>query len=338
MTRYFFKRILAIGPTLLGISLVCFVLVQFTPGGPVEQTIAQWRGMGGGESTGSRGGAVTEEQRKMLTEYYGFDRPILERYAKWMGKVMRLDLGESYYYSKPVSAIIREAIPVSLFLGGASFFLTYLICIPLGICKAVKKNTIFDGATSVLVFLFYSIPSFALGILLIVLFGGGSFWNVFPIAGLTSDGFGELSLFGKIKDLLAHLVLPLLCYTIGSFASVTLLMKNALLEEMQQDYVTAARAKGLSEKKVVLRHALRNALLPIASGLGQWIAVFFTGSLLIETVFSLRGLGRLSYDSILHRDYPVVLAIILLLSVCHVVGNLLSDFLYVLLDKRIDYT
>lgn len=337
MHHYFRHRLLIAIPTLLGISLICFVLIQLTPGGPVEQIVAEWKGQSFGEAGGGRRVEVTEEQKQMLMKYYGFDKPIYIRYFTWISRVVQGDFGESYYYSRPVSQLVREALPVSLIMGVLCMFFTYLLCIPLGIIKAVKNGSLFDRITSGVVFFLYSIPSFALGIVLIVLLGGGSFWNVFPIEGMTSDAFDSLSIWGKLCDLSYHLFLPLICYTIGSFASLTLLMKNSLLEELRKDYLTTARAKGLSEKVVILRHAVRNALIPIASGLGQWLSVFFTGSLLIESIFNLRGLGRLSFESIQHRDYPIVLAVILILSIAHIMGNLLSDFLYTKLDPRIDF-
>lgn len=339
MTRYFLQRLVVALPTLLGISVLCFFLVQMTPGGPVEQALAEMRQSSvGGEVGGGRVSQITEEQRQALVEYYGFDKPILTRYFLWLGKLVTLDLGESYFHSEPVLDLIRRALPVSLSFGFFSFFLTYLICIPLGILKATRHGTRFDVWSSGVVFLLYSVPSFALGILLIVLFGGGSLWNVFPIEGMVSENFDDLGLLAKIADYLHHMFLPLVCYTMGSFATLTLVMKNSLLEQLRLDYVTTARAKGLSEKRVILKHALRNALLPIANGLGHWIALFFTGSVLIETIFGLQGIGRVSYESILRRDYPVVLANIMILSVLTILGNLLSDFLYVLIDPRIDFT
>lgn len=338
MLRYFLKRVLISAPTLLGISLICFVLIQLTPGGPVEQTMAQWRASSGGEAASGRVAQVTEEQRQALVAYYGFDKPLYVRYFRWMSKLLRLDFGDSYYYNQPVSQLILQALPVSLTFGLFSFLASYLICIPLGIAKAIRQGSWFDVVTSGIVFFLYSIPPFAFGILLIVLLGGGSFWRVFPIEGLVSDNFSELSMFGKVKDYLYHIFLPLTCYTMGSFASLTMIMKDSLLEQLSQDYVVTARAKGLPERLVVGRHALRNALLPIANGLGQFVTVFFAGSLLIETIFGLQGIGRLSYESIVHRDYPVVLANIMCLSVLTILGNLFSDALYVMIDPRIDYT
>jgi microcin C transport system permease protein len=226
---------------------------------------------------------------------------------------------------------------VSLTFGVVSFVLVYLICIPLGILKALHHGSWFDAWSSGIIFLLYSIPPFAFAIVLVVLFCGGSYWNLFPIEGFKSDDFAQLSLGGKILDIAHHMFLPLLCYVIGLFAMLTMLMKNSMLDQLKQDYIRTARAKGLEEKWVVGRHALRNALIPIANGFGQWVSVFFAGSLLIETIFSLRGIGLLSYESIVQRDYPIVLANILILSVLYILGNLLSDLLYVVIDPRIDY-
>ncbi len=337
MKDYLLRRLLYAIPTLLGITLVCFCLVQLSPGGPVEQTLAEWKHAAAGESGSDRSAQVTEEQRQALIEYFGFHEPILTRYVKWMGKIFMLDLGESYHYGEPVAGLIARALPVSMSLGFFSFFLVYFISVPLGIRKAVKHGTRFDAISSSILFLLYSVPSFALGVLLIVFFAGGSFYDWFPAQGLTSENWDELGFFAKVGDFLHHLALPLLCSVIGSLASVTLLMKNSLLDQLKLDYVLTARAKGLSEKTIVWKHAVRNALLPIASGMGQWLSVFFSGSVLLETVFGLNGMGRLSYESILRRDYPIVLANILILSLLHIVGNLLSDLAYVMLDPRIDF-
>lgn len=338
MLRYFLQRVLVSLPTLFGISLICFVLVQLTPGGPVEMAIAQARMSSvGGETSAGRTSSVTEEQREALIAYYGFDKPIHTRYFSWLYKLATFDLGESYQYSEPVSVLIKRTLPVSLSFGLTSFFLTYLICVPLGIGKAVRHNSRFDFITSGLVFFLYSIPSFAFGVLLIVLFGGGSFWNVFPIQGMVSDNFSELTLGAKVVDFVHHMFLPLTCYTIGSFATLTMLMKNSLLEQLAMDYIVTAKAKGLSKRAIVYKHALRNALLPLANGFGQWIGLFFTGSILIESIFGLQGIGKLSYEAIVNRDYPIVLANIMILSVVHIAGNLISDFLYVAIDPRIDF-
>lgn len=338
MLAYFTKRLLVALPTLFGISLLCFMLVQMTPGGPVEMQIAQWRMSAvGGEASSGKNSQVTEEQREALIKYYGFDKPLVTRYFIWIKKLLMFDLGESYQYNEPVWTLIKKCFPVSITFGLTSFILTYLLCIPLGIQKAIRHDSYFDGATSAFVFFLYSIPAFALGIVLIVLFGGGSFWNFFPIQGMVSDNFSELGFLSKVRDFVHHMFLPLTCFTIGSFATLTMLMKNSLLEQLKMDYIITARAKGLSERKVTYHHAVRNALLPIANGFGQWIGLFFTGSLLIETIFGLQGVGRLSYEAIVNRDYPIVLANIMLLSVVHIIGNFISDALYILIDPRIDF-
>jgi microcin C transport system permease protein len=326
-------------PTLLGISVLCFLLVHIVPGGPVEQALAQWRQSAtGGEAGGGQTLQVTEEQRRLLMAYYGFDKPLPIRYLEWLGKLIRLDFGESYFYEEPVWNVISSRLPVSVTFGLASFLLSYLICIPLGILKAIKHNSLFDAITSALLFFLYSVPPFALGILLIVLFCTNQFWNIFPIEGFHSTQFEELSFVDRLFDIAHHMFLPLLCYTIGSFALLTMLMKNSLLEQLKQDYITTARAKGLSEKMVILKHALRNAILPIASGFGHFLSFFFAGALLIEVIFNLQGIGRLSYESVINRDFPVVLANIMILSVLNIVGNILSDFLYVVIDPRIDFS
>lgn len=330
MISYFCRRALAVIPTLFGVSLVCFFLVHLTPGGPIEQTIAEWRHSG---STL----LLTDDQKQQLLTYYGFDKSLWSRYWSWIEKLMRLDLGESFTYAEPVVEVLWKSLPVSLLFGSLSFICTYFISIPLGIFKALKKDSWFDNLSSYLILFFYSVPPFALGVILILCFAGGTFWNFFPIQGIVSDHYSELSRFGKFLDVSHHLFLPLLCYVAGGIASLTILLKNSLLEQLSQDYVVTARAKGLSEKKVIVRHALRNAILPLISGLGHWLPYFFAGTLLIETVFGLNGLGRLSYDSIVRRDYPVVLAIILVLSVLNIFGNLLSDVLSILVDPRIDY-
>jgi len=337
MKQYLLKRCVLMIPTLLGISVLTFTLLHFMPGGPVEMAIASFRAGGGGEVGSGKMTVVTEEQRESLKKLYGFDKPLWKRYGIWLGQLARLDFGESYFSNEPVRAMILRALPVSISLGFFSLLLTYLVSIPLGILKAVKNETPFDTISSAILFLLYSIPPFALAVILIILFCGGSFWNFFPIEGMVSDNFSDLSTIGKLLDYLHHLVLPLTCATVGSFAVLALLMKNSLLDELGKDYVSAARAKGLPEKIVVLRHALHNALLPLAHNVGGWLPVFFSGSLLLETIFNLQGVGRLSYDAILHRDYPIVLANIVILSVLSVIGNLVSDILYVLVDPRLDF-
>lgn len=323
-------------PTLFGISLLVFTLTQIVPGGPVETFMQQMR-FGGSGDTSSGQSQVTEELRQELNKLYGFDKPVHERYLTWFGNVLKLDFGDSYEYREPVIDVIKQKLPVSLTFGVFTFFAVYLISIPLGVLKAVKDGSKFDAVSSVLLFTGYSIPSFALGIILIVLFCGGSFFDWFPLQGLYSDEFEDLTLMGQILDYLHHIVLPLTAYIVGQFALSTMMMKNSFLEQISQDYVRTARAKGLSDKKVYFKHVLRNALIPIATEIGEFTSIFLMGSILIEQIFGLDGIGLLNYESILTRDYPVVLAIIMIASVARLLGVLLSDILYVLLDPKISF-
>jgi microcin C transport system permease protein len=272
-----------------------------------------------------------------IKKYYGFDNPVATRYLLWIGKLLRGDLGVSYTYQKPVLELVVERLPVSLTFGLSGLFLTYLVCIPLGIRKALEHNSQFDNLSSIFIFLGYAIPAFALGVALIVLFGGGSFWSLFPISGVVSDNFEELSLLGKVGDYAHHLFLPLLCYTIGGFATLTLLMKNSLLDQLSQDYIRTALAKGVPYRQAVYRHALRNALIPVATNIGMIIGVVLSGSMLIETIFTIDGIGLLSYQSIVNRDYPVALGLIVISSVLMLAGRMISDFCLVLVDPRIKF-
>ncbi len=342
MRSYFFRRILLIVPTLLGITIACFLVMQVVPGGPVEQALQKIRNAARGEAgTGSVSVALQENmtswELENIKKYYGFDKPVLVRYFLWLSRLVRLDLGHSYVYEKPVLDVIVSRIPISLAFGLTGLFLTYLICIPLGIKKALNHGKPFDHWTSFLIYFGYSIPSFALGIVLIVLLGGGSFLNVFPVSGVVSDAFEELSFFGKIGDVFSHLFLPVLCYTIGSFATLTLLMKNSLLEQLNQDYMRTALAKGLTFRQAVYRHALRNALIPIATNIGMIIGVILSGSMLIETIFTIDGMGLLGYESIVNRDYPVALGLIVISSLLVLVGRIISDLALVLVDPRIRF-
>ncbi len=347
---YVLRRILAIVPTLFGISLVAFLLINMAPGGPVEQALQKIKyagamgqgGGGGGAASGSSGrsgldAAVTEEVLESLKRQYGFDKPIHIRYFIWLGNLSRLDFGESFIHHRKVVDLIIAKFPVSIMFGLVSFFLMYLVCIPLGIAKAVWNNTRFDVGSSVLIFSTYSMPAFMLAILLVVTMGpGGLDW--FPIQGIKSEWYSDLSFWDQITDRIHHAFLPLLCYCIGSFATLTMLMKNSILDEIQRDYARTARAKGLDEKTVVVRHVLRNALLPIATGLGSFLGIFFAGSLLIEQIFNLDGIGLLSYTSVLQRDYNVIMGLLMIQSFTSLAGNLISDILYVLLDPRIDFS
>ncbi len=340
LKHYFLRRLLLIVPTLFGISVVCFGIMQVVPGGPVEQAVMRLKGGSGGSegvAAGSARAQMTQEEIERIKAYYGFDQPITVRYWRWLKKVVHLDFGESYFYEEPVWNVIVSKFPVSLTFGLTSFFLSYLICIPLGIKKALKHGSTFDVVSSSLVFAGYSIPSFALGILLIVLFGGGQFLNWFPIAGMVADNHESLTMMGKLLDYGRHMFLPLLCYVIGSFAFLTLLMKNSLLEQLSKDYMRTALAKGVPFNEAVRKHALRNALVPIATGFGSVLTLMFAGSILIETVFNIDGMGLLSYNSIINRDYNVAMGLIIFEAVLALLGNILSDFCYTLIDPRINF-
>jgi microcin C transport system permease protein len=339
MRDYLIKRLLLMIPTLLGITMACFFVMQVVPGGPVEQAIQKIKHSSQGQGNAASGmqASLTREELENIKNYYGFDKPIGERYLFWLGKLVRLDLGTSYTYQKPVLDVIVERLPISLTFGLTGLFITYLVCIPLGVKKALEHGKPFDSYSSILIFLGYSIPSFALGIALIVLFGGGSFLSIFPISGVVSDYFEDLTLFGKIIDFAHHLFLPILCYTIGGFATLTLLMKNSLLDQLNQDYVRTAVAKGMTYSQAIFRHALRNALIPIATNIGMVITVILSGSLLIETVFTIDGVGLLSYQSIVNRDYPVALGLIVISSLLVLIGRILSDLCLTLIDPRIKF-
>lgn len=336
MQRYLLKRFLLIFPTLLGITIACFLVMQIVPGGPVEQAIQRIK-HASQESGISSSNMLTQEEVENIKKYYGFDKPILVRYFAWLGRIIKFDFGTSYTYQKPVLQVIASRFPVSLTFGLVGMFLTYLVCIPLGIRKALEHAKPYDNWTSILIFMGYAVPSFVLGLILIVLFGGGSFWDLFPISGVVSDYFEELSLPGKIVDYISHMFLPLLCYTIGGFASLTLLMKNSLMEQLNQDYVRTALAKGLTYNQAVFKHALRNALIPIATNIGMIIGVVLSGSMLIETIFTIDGMGLLGYESIVNRDYPVALGLIVISSLLVLVGRIISDFCLVMVDPRIKF-
>lgn len=329
-------------PTLIGITIVTFVIINLAPGSPIEQRIQQMKFGGMGQDGGSgrasdKSSAVSEEVIEALKKQYGFDKPVHIRYWIWLKNISRLDFGESFTYEEPVLDVISSKIPVSLQFGIVSLIMSYLVCVVLGVLKAVKHGTAFDYVSSFLLFVFYSIPGFMLAILLIVYFAGGSFYDWFPMGELYSDNYYDLSLWGKIVDRVHHFILPLICYMIGQFTVLTMLMKNSLLDEVKKDYIRTARAKGLSEKVVYLKHALRNALIPIVTGIGGFISVFFVGSLLLESIFQLDGMGLLSYKSILQRDYNVIMGLIFIQSVLLLIGNLISDLAYIAVDPRIDF-
>jgi len=346
MLAYLFKRILLMIPTLIGVITLTFVVIQFVPGGPVEQMMLEMKGRaGGGGGEASGGGAeyrgrhgLGPERIKEIQALYGFDKPPLERYFLMLKRFARFDLGQSYYQHRSVWELVKSKLPVSVSIGLWTFFLTYLISVPLGISKAIRAGSRFDVVTSLIVLVGYAIPGFVLGVLLLVLFGGGTFVQWFPLRGLTSDNWDQLSLLGKVTDYLWHLVLPITASVVGSFAVVTMLTKNAFLEEIRKQYVLTARAKGLAEGRVLWKHIFRNALIPLVTGFpAAFIGAFFTGSLLIETLFSLDGLGLLSYEAVLRRDYPVVLGTLYLFTLIGLVTRLISDVCYVMVDPRIHF-
>ncbi len=342
MTGYFIRRFLLIIPTFIGITAVVFVIMHLVPGGPIERQIMRYKAAmmqegGSGAATSRFGTEIPAGALEEMRRFYGFDKPIHIRYANWLWNVLHLDLGRSYIYQDPVWDVIKSRFPVSLFLGLTGFLLSYIVCIPLGVWKAIKHGSKFDIASSTIVFLGYSIPGWALGTALLVLLGGGSFWDVFPLGGFRPSNWEYLGFFEKIVAQLHHMFLPVLCYMVGSFATLTILMKNSLMENLGQDYIRTAFAKGLSEQRVIFVHALRNSLIPIATGLGHVISIILAGSFLIEKVFNIDGMGYLGYTSILQRDYPVALGILVISSLLMLVGNILSDMIYVVADPRIRF-
>ncbi len=342
MWAYILKRILLMVPTLLGVLLVTFAIIQFVPGGPVEQVMSQLTSRtSGGERAGAdsayRGRqGVDPAQIEELKKLYGFDKPAHERFIKMVADYARFDLGQSFVHHKDVWGLIQEKLPVSISLGLWTFFLSYLVSVPLGIAKAVRAGSRFDLVSSIVVLVGYAIPGFVLGVALLVLFGGGSFLQWFPLRGLTSANWDELSLGAKVVDYLWHITLPVTASVVGSFAVITMLTKNAFLDEIRKQYVLTARAKGLDERKVLWKHVFRNALIPLVTGFpAAFIGAFFTGSLLIETLFSLDGLGLLGYESVMRRDYPVVLGTLYLFTLIGLVTKLISDLCYVWVDPRV---
>ena len=346
MAHYILKRLLLMIPTLFGVLLITFAVTQFVPGGPVEQLVHQLQhgGREGGEaSVGAEGmyrGAqgLDEERLAEIRAFYGFDKPAHERFFDMLGHYLTFDLGESYFQHQSVLGLMADKLPVSISLGMWTFLLTYLISIPLGVRKAVRDGTPFDVWTTTLLLVGYAIPGFVLGLFLLVLFGGGSFWDVFPLRGLVSDNWEELSWPARIGDYLWHMVLPVTAMVVGNFAVMTLLTKNSFLEEIRKQYVLTARAKGLSENQVLYGHVFRNAVIPLVTGFpAAFIGAFFTGSLLIETLFSLDGLGLLSYEAVLQRDYPVVLGTLYIYTLLGLVAKLLTDLSYAWVDPRIQF-
>jgi microcin C transport system permease protein len=362
MGAYILRRLLLMIPTLLGILFVSFVVIQFAPGGPVERIIAQLTGAdisatarvsgGGGDIILPGGGGALDpvaskyrgaqgldpEFIKELERQFGFDKPAYERFGLMLWNFIRFDFGKSYFRDAQVIDLIKEKLPVSISLGIWMTLLAYLISIPLGITKAVRDGSRFDMWSSTVVIVGYAVPGFLFAILLIVLFAGGSFYSIFPLRGLTSDDFTMLPLWHKILDYAWHMTLPIVSMALGAFATMTLLTKNSFLDEIRKQYVTTARMKGLSERRVLYGHVFRNAMLIVIAGFpSAFIHAFFTGSLLIETIFSLDGLGLLGFESLLNRDYPVVFATLYIFSLLGLVVNLISDLTYTWIDPRIDF-
>ena len=348
MFAYIVRRLLLIIPTLVIILLVNFVIVQAAPGGPVEQAIAHLQGIGGGGVGGSSGEGIGSGSRasrgldpkliKDIEKQYGFDKPAPERLWLMLKSYAQLDFGNSFFRGKTVIDLILEKMPVTISLGLWATLITYLVSIPLGIRKAVRHGSSFDVWSSTAIVVGYAVPAFLFAMFLIVVFAGGTSLNWFPVRGLVSENFEELSTVGKIADYFWHLVLPVTSLVIGGFATLTILTKNSFLNEITRQYVVTARAKGLSERRVLYGHVLRNAMLLVISGIPQaFISVFFAGSLLIEVIFSLDGLGRMSYEAAVSRDYPVVFGSLFIFTLFGLLIKLIGDLCYTLVDPRIDF-
>ncbi len=359
MAAYIARRVLLMIPTIFGILLISFIIVQFAPGGPVERVLAQLQGFDQGSSARIGGGAGdmsnalashgAESQYRgsqgldpkfieELNKQFGFDKPPAERFWMMLKSYIRFDFGKSYFSGVPVLTLIKQKLPVSISLGLWMTLLSYAISIPLGIAKARRDGSRFDAWTSGAVIIGYAIPSFLFAVLLVILFAGGSFWQIFPSRGLWGDNWAAMTLFQKIVDYLWHIALPVTALVLGSFATSTFLTKNSFLEEIRKQYVQTARMKGLTENQVLYGHIFRNAMMIVIAGFpGAFVSAFFTGSLLIENIFSLDGLGLLTYESVMNRDYPVVFANIYILALLGLAVNLLSDLTYTWVDPRIDF-
>ncbi|PJE30279.1 microcin C transport system permease protein [Pseudooceanicola antarcticus] len=357
MGAYILRRLALVIPTLLGIMVINFALTQFVPGGPIEQIIANLQGQGdvtagftgngpdtanmfeeasNSDYAGARG--LPPEFIEKLEKEFGFDKPPLTRFMLMLWNYVRLDFGDSYFGAGTVIELVIDKMPVSITLGLWSTLIAYLVSIPLGIRKAVRDGSRFDNVTSGIIIVAYAIPGFLFAVLLLVLFAGGSYWQIFPLRGLVSDNWEELSILGKIADYFWHITLPVLASTISAFATLTLLTKNSFLDEIKKQYVITARAKGQTERKVLYGHVFRNAMLIVIAGFPSvFIGVFFSGSLIIETLFSLDGLGRLGFEAALQRDYPVIFGTLFIFGLIGLVVGILSDLMYVFVDPRIDF-
>ena len=339
MTAYFIRRFMLIIPTFLGITLLVFTITRVVPGGPIERMMTEAL-LASGDSaamqTDTRSGStLSAEQLEELRAYYGFDKPVFASYFSWLGKVVRLDLGVSTRYQDPVWEIIKERFPISIFYGVTTLIITYALCIPLGISKAMRHGSRFDHISSGLVFFGYAIPSYVIGIALIVIFA--SWLDFFPLGGFVSDDYQEFTRWEKVRDILWHAALPLMAYTAGSFAVTTFMMTNALMDNLSADYVRTAIAKGQDFGGAIRQHALRNSLIPIATSFGNNISVLLGGSFLIETIFNIDGIGLLGFESVVERDYPIVMGILVISSLLFLLGNILSDVCVALVDPRIRF-
>ncbi|MGF1693462.1 ABC transporter permease subunit [Photobacterium kagoshimensis] len=339
MLSYFLRRLMLVIPTFLGVTLLIFTITRFVPGGPVERLLASMQAKGDVQATSTAVGgsnALSDDQIAELNAFYGLDKPVFEAYSDWLSKLVVFDFGESTRYYEPVWDMIAERIPVSAFYGGMTFFISYFISIPLGYFKAMRHGSVFDSSSSILIFIGYALPGYVVGILLITLFSYHLEW--FPMGGFVGDDFDDYETFAEqFKDIMWHAVLPLICYLIGDFATLTMTMKNNLMENLSADYVRTAIAKGLPFKVAVRKHALRNSLIPIASHFGNSLLFFMTGSFLIEVIFNIDGIGLLGYEAIMERDYPVVMGIVAINAVMLMIGNILSDMCVAMVDPRVKF-
>ncbi|UUM31384.1 ABC transporter permease subunit [Vibrio japonicus] len=338
MLAYILRRLLLVIPTFLGITILIFAITRFVPGGPVERMLASMHSVSESASMNVAGSssALSEDQIAELNAFYGLDKPVLEAYFEWLSKILVLDFGESTRYYEPVSDMIAERLPVSLFYGGMTFFISYFISIPLGYYKAIKHGSVFDSSSSILIFVGYALPGYVVGVFLITVFAYNLDW--FPMGGFVSDDFDDYeTFFEQFKNIMWHAILPLICYLIGDFATLTMTMKNNLMENISADYIRTAIAKGLPFNTAVRKHALQNSLIPIASHFGNSLLFFMTGSFLIEVIFNIDGIGLLGYESIMERDYPVVMGIVAINAVMLMIGNILSDLCVALADPRVRF-
>ncbi len=332
MTQYLLRRALLIFPTFIGVTLLVFIITRLVPGGPVERILSEI------QSSASNTPAFTqldETQIAQLNAYYGFDKPIFMSYFEWLFKLLQGNLGESSRYGDPVIDIISDRLPISIFYGVSSMLVTYMICIPLGIIKAIKHKSVIDHVSSILVFIGYALPSYVVGIILLVIFASHLEW--FPMGGFYGEGFEDLDFIGKTVNIVHHSILPLTAYVIGSFAVTTFMMKNALMDNLAADFVRTAMAKGMSFRMAILKHAFQNSLIPLATHFGNNISVIIAGSFLIEKIFNIDGFGLLGFESIIERDYPVVMGILVISSILQLVGNILSDICVALVDPRVQF-